>query len=124
MLILGSAGDHFELWRPSCIIKHSLVYEMQLSENKYISHIQIIILSPKSQFVHFSLKRKGGILHFNGHVTYDLPMSPKIILSKWHYGISKPELRAKKHISRIAGTVFIADYFFWAAILEICKLAN
>ena len=59
---------------------------------------------PKSQFVHFLLKRKGGILHFNGHVTYDLPMTPKIILSsKWHYVISKPELRAKKHISKIAG---------------------
>ena len=62
---------------------------------------------------------------FNGHVTYDLPMTPKLILSsKLPYGISKPELRAKKHISRIAGTVLIADYFFSAAILEICKLAN
>ena len=51
---------------------------------------------------------------FNGHVTYDLPMTPKLILSsKLHYGISKPELRAKKHISRIAGTVLIADYFFF-----------
>ena len=30
----------------------------------------------------------------------------------------------QKTISRIAGTVFIADYFFLAAILEICKLAN
>ena len=38
----------------------------------------------------------------------------KIILSsKWHYGISKPELRAQKHISKIVGTVFIVDYFFW-----------
>ena len=79
----------------------------------------------KSQFVHFLLKRKGEILYFNGHVTYDLPMTPKIILSsKWHYVISKPEFMAKKHISRIAGTVFIADYVFLAAILEICKLAN
>ena len=88
---------------------------MQLSEIKYIlSDIQIIILSKKNQFVHFLLKRKVGILYFNGHVTYDLPMTPKIILSsKWHYGISKHELGAKKHISRIAGTVFIADYFFW-----------
>ena len=75
--------------------------------------------------MHFLLKRKGGIFYFNGHVTYDLPMTPKITLSsKWHYGISKPELRAKKHISMIAVTVFIADYFFLAAILEICKLAN
>ena len=50
---------------------------------------------------------------FNGHVTYDLPMTPKLILSsKLQYGISKPELKAKKHISRIAGTVLIADYFF------------
>ena len=62
---------------------------------------------------------------FNGHVTYDLPMTPKLILSsKLHYGIPKPELRAKKHISRIVGTVLIADYFFSAAILEICKLTN
>ena len=87
---------------------------MLLSEIKYIlSGIQIIILSPKSQFVHFLLKHKGGILDFNGHATYDLPKTPKILLSsKWHYGISKPELRAKKHISRIVGTVFIADFFF------------
>ena len=78
-----------------------------------ILYIRIIILSEKSQFVHFLLTRKGEILYFNGHVTYDLPMTPKIILSsKWHYGISKPELRAKKNISRIAGTVFTADYFF------------
>ena len=126
MLILGSAGGHFELWRPSCSIKYCIVYEMQLSEIKYISSdIEIIILSQKSQFVHFLLERKGGILHFNVHVTYVLPMTPKIILSsKWHYGISKPELGAKKRISKIAGTVFIADYFFLAAILEICKLAN
>ena len=63
--------------------------------------------------MHFLLKRKGGILYCNGYVTYDRPMIQKITLSsKWHYGISKPELRAKKHISRIAGTVFIADYFF------------
>ena len=69
--------------------------------------------SSKSQFVHFLLKRKGGILDFNGHVTYNLPITPKILLSsKWNYWISKPELRAKKHISRIVGTVFIADYFF------------
>ena len=58
-------------------------------------------------------------------MTYDLPMTPKITLSsKLHYGTSKPELRAKKHISRNAGTVLIADNFFGAAILEICKLAN
>ena len=51
---------------------------------------------------------------FNDDVTYDLPMTPKLILSsKWHYGITKPEFRAKKHISRIAGTVLIADYFFF-----------
>ena len=88
---------------------------MWLSEIKYIlPGIQIIILSQKSPFVHFLLKRKGVILYFNVHVTYDLLMTPQIILSsKWHYGISKPELRAKKRISRIAGTVFIADYFFW-----------
>ena len=62
MLFLGSAGGHFELWRPSCINKYSLVYEMQLSEIKYISSdIQIIILSQKSQPVHFLLKRKSGI---------------------------------------------------------------
>ena len=98
ILILGSAGGHFELWRPSCINKYSLVYEMKLSEIKYIiSGILIIILFPKSPFVHFLLKRKGGILYFNGHVTYDLPKNPKITLSsKWHFGISKPELRAKK----------------------------
>ena len=58
MLILGSTGGHFELWRPSCINKHSLVYEMQLSQIKYISSdIQIIILSKKNQYVHFLLKR-------------------------------------------------------------------
>ena len=66
--------------------------------------------------MHFLLKRKGGILYFNGHVTYDLPMTRKLILSsKLHYGISKAELRAKKHISRIAGTVLIADYFFFGS---------
>ena len=98
ILILGSAGGHFKLWRPSCINKYSLVYEMHLSEIKYIiSGILIIILSPKSLFVHFLLKRKGGILYFNGHVSYDLQMTPKITLSsKWHCGISKPEFRAKK----------------------------
>ena len=75
--------------------------------------------------MHFLLKRKVGILHFNGHVIYELPMTTKIILSsKLHCGISKPKLVAKKHISKIAGTVFIADYFFLAAILVICKLAN
>ena len=102
------------------------MYEMQLSEIKYISSdIQIIIFSQKSQFVHILLKRKSGILHSNGHVTYDHPMTPNIILSsKWHYGISKPELGAKKHISKIAGTVFIADSFFLPAILEICKLVK
>ena len=48
--------------------------------------------------MHFLLKRKGGLLYFNGHVTYDLTMTPKIIyLSKWHYEISKPELWAKKN---------------------------
>ena len=30
----------------------------------------------------------------------------------------------KKQISMIAVTVFIADYFFLAAILKICILAN
>ena len=45
-----------------------------------LSGIQIIILS---KVVHFLLKRKCGILYFNGHVTYDLPMTPKIkLLSK------------------------------------------
>ena len=44
--------------------------------------------------MYFLLKRKVGILHFNGHVTYE------------------PKLVAKNHISKIAGTVFIADYFF------------
>ena len=40
-------------------------------------------------------------------------MTSKIKLSsKWHYGITKSELRAEKHISKNAGTVFIADYFF------------
>ena len=124
ILILGSAGGHFELWRPSCINKYSLVYE--ISEIKYIiSGILIIILYPKSPFVHFLLKRKGGILYFNGHVTYDLPMTPKITLSsKWQYGSQNPNLGPKKHISMIAVIVFIADYFFLATILEICKLAN
>ena len=75
--------------------------------------------------MHFLLKREFWILYFNGHVTYDLPMTPQLIFSsKLHYGFSKPELRAKKNISRIAGTVLIADSFFSAAILEICKLAN
>ena len=75
--------------------------------------------------MHFLLKRECWILYFNGHVTYDLPMTPKLILlSKLHYVISKIELKAKKHISRIAGTVLITDYFFSASILEICKLAN
>ena len=37
MLILGLAGGHFELWRPSCINKYSPVYEMQVTEIKYIS---------------------------------------------------------------------------------------
>ena len=27
--------------------------------------------------MHFLLKRIGGILYFNGHVTYDLSMTPK-----------------------------------------------
>ena len=64
--------------------------------------------------MHFLLKRECWILYFNGQVTYDLPMTPKLILSsKLHYGFSKPELRAKKNISRIAGTVLIADYFFF-----------
>ena len=39
-------------------------------------------------------------------------------------GSQNPNLGPKKHISMIAVTVFIADYFFVAAILEICKLAN
>ena len=80
-------------------------WQIQLSEIKYISsNIQIIILSQKSQFVHFLLKRKGGILYFNGHVKYDLPMTPKKILSsKWHYGSSKPELRAKNTFLGLPG---------------------
>ena len=36
-------------------------------------------------------------------------------------GFQNPNLGAKKHISMIAVFVFIADYFFLAAILEICK---
>ena len=41
------------------------------------------------------------------------PMTPKLLLlSKWHYGISKPKFRAKQHISRIAVNVLIGDYFF------------
>ena len=83
------------------------------------------MLSKKGQVVHFFLKRKCWTLYSNGHVTYDLPMTPKLILSsKLHYGISKPKFRAKQRISRIAGTVLIADYVFLAAILEICKLAK
>ena len=39
-------------------------------------------------------------------------------------GSQNPNLGPKKHISMIAVTVFIADYFFVAAMLEICKLAN
>ena len=64
--------------------------------------------------MHFLLKRECWILYFNDHVTYNLPMTPKLLLSsKLHYGISKPELRAQKHIPRIVGTVLIADYFFF-----------
>ena len=63
--------------------------------------------------MHNLLKRKCGILYFNGHVNYDLPMTPKITLSaKFHYEISKPEFRTKQHISRIAGTVLIDYHFF------------
>ena len=47
-----------------------------------------------------------------------------ILSSKLHYGILKPELRAEKHIFRIAGAVLIDDYFFSVAILKICKLAS
>ena len=88
---------------------------MQLSKIKYISSdIQIIILSKKSQFVHFLLKRKGGILHLNGHVTYYLPMTQKKYCHQnGIMGSQNPNLGLKKHIFRIAGTVFIADYFFW-----------
>ena len=88
---------------------------MELSKIKYIlSGIQTIILSKKGQVVHFLLKRECWILYFNGHVTYDLQMTPKLILSsKLYYVITKPEIRAKKHISRIAGNVLIADYFFF-----------
>ena len=39
-------------------------------------------------------------------------------------GWQNPNLEPKKHISMIAVTVFIADYSFFAAISEICKLAN
>ena len=48
--------------------------------------------------MHVLLKRKCGIIYFNDHVAYDLPMTPKIILSsKSHYGISKPKFGAKQH---------------------------
>ena len=39
-------------------------------------------------------------------------------------GFQNPNVGPKKHLSMIAVIVFIADYFFLAAILEICKLAN
>ena len=105
-------------------IKYCLVYEMQLSEIKYISSFKSSFYQKKSICALFA-KRKVGILHFNGDVTYDLPMAPKIILSsKWHYVVANPKLGARKHINKIAGTVFIADYFILAAILEICKLAD
>ena len=39
-------------------------------------------------------------------------------------GSQNPTLGPNEHISMIAVIVFIADYFFLAAILEICKLAN
>ena len=96
-----------------------------LKLNTYYQAFKSSFYSKKVNLCTFLLKRKDGILDFNGHVTYDLPMTPKILLSsKWHYGILKPELRAKKHISKIVRTEFIADYFFLATILEKCKLAN
>ena len=59
------------------------------------------------------LKRKCWILCLNGQVTYDLPMTLKLILSsKLHHGISKPKFRAEQDICGIAGTVSIADNFF------------
>ena len=63
----------------------------------------------------FLLKRECWILYFNGHVTYDLPMTPKLILSsKLHYGFSKAELRAKKTFLGLPELhVLIADFFFW-----------
>ena len=39
-------------------------------------------------------------------------------------GSQNPNLGPKKHISMIAVILFIADYIFLAAILEICNLAN
>ena len=39
-------------------------------------------------------------------------------------GSQNLNLGPKNHISMIAVTVLIADDFFVAAILEICKLAN
>ena len=67
----------------------------------------------KSKVAHFLLKCKCWILYFNGHMIYDLPMTPKMKMSSTlHYGISKPKSRAKQHISRITGIVLIADYFF------------
>ena len=43
------------------------------------------------------LKRKYGILYFKGHMSYDLPMTPRLILlSKSNYGTSKPKFRAKQ----------------------------
>ena len=96
-----------------------------LKLNTYYQAFKSSFYPKKVNLCTFLLKRKDEILDFIGHVTYDLTMTPKILLSsKWHYGISKPELRAKKHIFKIARNEFIADYFFLAAILEKCKLAN
>ena len=47
-------------------------------------------------------------------------MTAKIILlSKLHYGISKPKFKAEQHISRIVGTILIDDYFFWQPLRKV-----
>ena len=91
---------------------HLVLLSIVLYMSLYIYN-QASFLFKKVQVLHFLLKCKGGILYSNGHVTYDLPMTPRIMSSsKLHYGISKPKFRANKHISRISRTVLLADYFF------------
>ena len=46
-----------------------------------------------------------------------------ILSSKLHYKILKPELRAEKHIFRIAGTVLIDDYFFFGGHFENMQIS-
>ena len=85
-----------------------------LKLNTYYQAFKSSFYPKKVNLCTFLLKREDGILDFNGHVTYDLPMTPKILLSsKWHYGILKPELRAKRHISEIVRTEFMPITFFW-----------